>query len=118
MYIVDMARGAADADVFSAIADPTRRRMLDLLAEGERAVSDLVAAFSLTQPSISDHLRVLREVGLVRVRREGRRRLYQLNPGKLKELADWVATYSRFWDKRLDALGSYLDRAAGETGPE
>lgn len=105
-----MARGAADSDVFSAIADPTRRRMLDLLIEGERAVSELVAAFAIAQPSVSEHLRVLREVGLVEARREGRRRLYRINATKLRELADWLATYSRFWDKRLDALGSYLDR--------
>jgi DNA-binding transcriptional ArsR family regulator len=108
--MVPVARIPADEDPFAAIGDPTRRRILDLLAGGERPVKDLVAACSISQPSVSEHLRILRAVGLVATREAGRMRLYRLVPERMKEIADWVATYSRFWEKRLDGLRAYLDR--------
>lgn len=106
-----MSRRAAHADVFAAVADPTRRRILELLAAGEKAVKELAAAFQISQPSVSEHLRVLRDVGLVQARQDGRLRLYRLDAARMKEIADWAAAFSRFWDKRLDSLGEYLDRS-------
>jgi DNA-binding transcriptional ArsR family regulator len=105
-----MSRALAATDVFHAVADHTRRRILDLLADGERAVMDLVARFRISQPAISQHLRVLREAGLVRVRQEGRQRMYSLNPKHLRIIAEWVAHYERFWDVRIHQLGAYLER--------
>ena len=95
-------------DVFQAIADPTRRRMLGLLAERERPVMELVDHFDITQPSVSQHLRVLRDVGLVSIRKAGRQRIYQLNSGPIRNVADWVRQFERFWDERLDRLEGYL----------
>jgi DNA-binding transcriptional ArsR family regulator len=99
------------ADVYSAIADPTRRALLLRLAnEGERNVTELLAPLSISQPAVSKHLRILREAGLVRSRREGRLRLYEIEAGKLRQVYDWVAHFERFWDQKLDALGEYLDK--------
>src|SRR3712207_4930058 len=92
-------------DVFTAVAEPTRRVMLDLLAAGERPANDLVAAFpSLTQPAVSRHLRVLREVGLVTVRPDAQRRIYALRPERLAELDAWLQRYRHLWAGHLDAL--------------
>ena len=102
---------AADESVYTAIADPTRRAILDLLVSGERSVNELVEHFDVTQPAISRHLRILREVGLVRDRAEGRLRIYQLDPEPLSEVVDWLTAYDRFWRKRLKALGDFLDRS-------
>jgi DNA-binding transcriptional ArsR family regulator len=99
----------ATGDVFQAIADPTRRRILELLAESERPVKELGAPFRMSLPAISQHLRVLREAGLVRERRDGRHRQYRLNPEPLRDVADWVGRYQRFWEQRLRALERYLD---------
>ncbi len=104
---------SAAAAVFRAVGDPTRRSILDLLANGECTVSELVARFGVSQPAISQHLKVLRSAGLVSQRREGRLRHYRLEPAPLREVYDWVAHYERFWDDKLSALGTYLD----ETGP-
>jgi DNA-binding transcriptional ArsR family regulator len=112
-----MTRGTADSDVFHAIADPTRRRLLELLAERERAVTELVDAFAISQPSISQHLRVLRDVGLVETRQSGRHRLYRLQAGKLKEVSDWLTLFERFWEAKLDRLLDYLDRSQREPPP-
>lgn len=109
-----MPRALAHADPFRAIADPTRRALLDLLQDGERPVSELAARFDATLPAISQHLKVLREAALVSERREGRQRLYRVEPGPLREVSDWVAQYERFWRGRLAALGRYLDAAAAE----
>ena len=95
---------------FRAIADPTRRGVLDLLAEGERPVNDLVRRFRMTQPALSQHLRVLRQAGLVAQRRVGRERLYRIRPKQLKLVADWVARYERFWQRKLRDLGDYLEK--------
>jgi len=101
---------AADAHVYAAIADTTRRAILDLLAEGPRSVNELVEQFDVTQPAISRHLSILRSVGLVDVRTEGRQRIYEFNPEPLSEVVDWLSAYDRFWRKRLRALGEYLER--------
>jgi DNA-binding transcriptional ArsR family regulator len=102
--------------IFFAVSDPTRRRILDLLLVSECSVSDLVRPFRISQPAVSQHLRILREAGLVRVRRRGRERRYRLRGGQLRAVYDWVAHYERFWNAKLHALGAYLDRnAAGET---
>jgi len=97
-------------DAFRAIADPTRRTVLDLLSAGERRVSDLVGRFRMTQPAMSQHLRVLRRAGLVIDRRVGRERLYRIHPMELKPVADWVGQYERFWKRKLRALGEFLEK--------
>ncbi len=99
-----MARAATTADAFNAVAEPRRREILDVLARGERPVSDLVRSLGLAQPQVSKHLRVLREVGAVTVREEGRRRLYRVNGRALKPIHDWVKSYERMWAERLDEL--------------
>ncbi|HEY1016221.1 MAG TPA: metalloregulator ArsR/SmtB family transcription factor [Herpetosiphonaceae bacterium] len=104
-----MARAATTTDAFNAIAEPRRRQILDLLAAGERSVNDLVAALGLAQPLVSKHLRVLREVGLVRARDDGRQRLYRLNGPALKPIYDWITPYERTWNERFEALDELLD---------
>jgi DNA-binding transcriptional ArsR family regulator len=99
-----MARAATTTDAFNAVAEPRRRGILDALAAGERAVNELVAELELAQPQVSKHLKVLREVGLVKVREEGRKRLYRLNGAPLKSIHDWVKGYERLWDERFDEL--------------
>jgi DNA-binding transcriptional ArsR family regulator len=104
-----MARAATTADAFNAIAEPRRRQILDALAGGERAVNDLVAELGLTQPQVSKHLAVLRSVGAVQVRGEGRRRLYRLNGAALKPIHDWVKEYERTWNERFELLDDVLE---------
>jgi DNA-binding transcriptional ArsR family regulator len=104
-----MARAATTADAFNAVAEPRRRQILDLLADGERPVNDLVRVLGLAQPQVSKHLRVLREVGAVDVRDEGRQRLYRLNGHALKPIHDWVKNYERTWSERFDRLDLVLD---------
>jgi len=101
---------APDLPVFRAIADPTRRAILDLLMAGERAVNDLLASFKMSQPAISQHLKVLRDAGLVAERRAGRQRLYRLEPAPLKAVHDWTAHYERYWTQKFTDLGDYLDQ--------
>ena len=96
-------------DAFNAVAEPRRRQILDLLAGGEAPVNDLVARLGLAQPQVSKHLRVLREVGLVDVRDEGRQRMYRLNGQTLKPIHDWVTAYRRSWEERFEALDEVLD---------
>jgi DNA-binding transcriptional ArsR family regulator len=103
-----MARSPTTADAFNAVAEPRRRQILDLLAQGERPVNDVVAALGLAQPQVSKHLRVLRAVGLVSVRGAGQRRLYQLNADRLKPIHDWVKAFERFWHESFDRLDEYL----------
>ena len=107
--ISGMARAATTADAFNAVAEPRRRLILDVLAGGERPVNDLVRELGVTQPQVSKHLRVLREVGAVEVREEGRRRLYSLNGRALKPIHDWVKTYERTWSERFELLDDVLD---------
>jgi DNA-binding transcriptional ArsR family regulator len=104
-----MARAATTTDAFNAVAEPRRREILDLLAGGERSVNDMVALLGLAQPQVSKHLRVLREVGLVDVRDEGRQRLYRLNGRALKPIHDWVKAYERTWNERFDVLDEVLE---------
>ncbi len=103
-----MARAATTTDTFNAIAEPRRREILDLLSNGERPVNALVAATGLTQPQVSKHLRVLREVGAVSVRDRGRQRLYRLDPAALKPVHDWVRDYARLWEDRFTGLDAVL----------
>jgi DNA-binding transcriptional ArsR family regulator len=107
--ILPVARAATTADAFNAVAEPRRRQILDLLVGGERPVNDLVRRLGLAQPQVSKHLRVLREVGAVDVRDEGRQRLYRLNGHALKPIHDWVKNYERAWSERFDELDVVLD---------
>jgi DNA-binding transcriptional ArsR family regulator len=115
-----MARAATTADAFNAVAEPRRRLILDLLAGGERPVNDLVALLGLAQPLVSKHLRVLREVGLVNVRDDGRQRLYRLNGHALKPIHDWVKNYEQSWSQRFDrldaVLGELIEEEYGDGG--
>jgi DNA-binding transcriptional ArsR family regulator len=109
-----MARAATTTDAFNAVAEPRRREILDVLAGGERPVNDLVRVLGLAQPQVSKHLRVLREVGAVDVREDGRRRLYRLNGRALKPIHDWVKDYERTWAERFDQLDVVLDELTQE----
>jgi DNA-binding transcriptional ArsR family regulator len=104
-----VARAATTADTFNAIAEPRRRQILDVLARGERPVNDLVAELGLAQPQVSKHLRVLREVGAVDVRGDGRRRVYRLNGQALRPIHDWVKDFEQTWSERFDRLDAVLD---------
>jgi DNA-binding transcriptional ArsR family regulator len=94
---------------FDVLAEPTRRRILDMVRDRERSVGDLVESLSVSQPGVSKHLRVLREAGLVDVRHDAQRRLYRLRAEPLAEVDAWLAPYRRFWTGRLDALERHLD---------
>jgi DNA-binding transcriptional ArsR family regulator len=107
--ILAMARAATTADAFNAVAEPRRRQILDVLAGGEHPVNDLVRLLGLAQPQVSKHLRVLREVGAVDVRDEGRQRLYRLNGPALKPIHDWVKNYEGLWSERFDHLDVVLE---------
>jgi DNA-binding transcriptional ArsR family regulator len=96
-----MARAATTSDAFNAVAEPRRRDILVFLADRERPVSEIVAALEVEQPSVSKHLRVLRQVGLVRMRREGRRKLYQTNAAAIRPLHEWAGEFERFWRHTL-----------------
>ncbi len=104
-----MARAATTADTFNAVAEPRRRQILDVLMGGERSVGDLVDVLGLAQPQVSKHLRVLREVGAVDVRGDGRQRLYRLNGPALKPIHDWVKRYERTWSERFDLMDEVLE---------
>ena len=104
-----MARAATTTDAFNAVAEPRRRQILDALAGGERPVNDLVRVLGFAQPQVSKHLRVLREVGVVDVRHEGRRRLYRLNGHGLKPIHDWVKNYELLWSERFEELDVVLE---------
>jgi DNA-binding transcriptional ArsR family regulator len=100
----------AAATTFDVLAEPTRRRILDLLLEGERSVGELVGRLKLSQPGVSKHLRVLRDAGLVSVRGDAQRRIYSVHPGPLSEVDEWLEPYRRLWSGRLDGLEEHLDR--------
>ncbi len=97
------------APAFEVLAEPSRRRILDLLRDDERSVGELVDRLPLSQPGVSRHLRVLRDAGLVNVRREAQKRLYAVNPEPLAEIDAWLAPYRRLWAEKLDALQDHLD---------
>jgi DNA-binding transcriptional ArsR family regulator len=104
-----VARAATTADTFNAVAEPRRRQILDELMAGERSVGDLVGLLGLAQPQVSKHLRVLREVGAVDVRDEGRQRVYRLNGAALKPIHDWVKRYEQTWSERFELLDDVLE---------
>lgn len=110
---IDMA-GTAGDEIFVAIAHPVRRALLDRLASGEQTVSTLAEPFPISRPAISQHLRVLREAGLVEEQITGREHRYHLRPERLRVVRDWLRTYERFWRQRLEALGEYLDSEGRE----
>jgi DNA-binding transcriptional ArsR family regulator len=99
----------AMTSTFAVLAEPNRRRILDLLRERERPVGELVAALRVSQPAVSKHLRVLREAGIVAVRVDAQRRLYRVRPEPLREIDAWLNPYRALWDERLDALERHLD---------
>jgi len=113
-----MARAATTTDAFNAVAEPRRRELLDGLVDGERAVNDLVRLLGISQPQVSKHLRVLREVGVVDVREDGRRRLYRLNGPALKPIHDWVKAYERTWSERFEQLDVVLEELKKEEGDD
>ncbi len=103
-----MARSSTTSDVFNAVAEAHRREILDALITGEKAVGAIVDDLSMSQPQVSKHLRVLSEVGLVRCRADGRRRLYRLDPARLRPFQRWLAQYERVMNDRLDRVDDYL----------
>ena len=113
-----MARAATTSDAFNAVAEPRRRQIIDLLARDERAVGELVEALGLGQPQVSKHLRVLREVGLVDVRDQGRQRLYSLNGPALKPIHDWVKGYEQLWSERFELLDDVLEDLKSQEQPD
>jgi len=113
-----MARAAATADVFNAIAEPRRRAILDVLIGGEKAVGTIVDDLSLSQPQVSKHLRVLSEVGLVRSRADGRRRLYSVEPERLQPFHEWLAKYEQALNARLDRMDDYLKELQRQGDPQ
>lgn len=116
-YDFSVARAATTADAFNAVAEPRRRQIIDVIAAGERSVNDLVAVLGLPQPLVSKHLRVLREVGVVVVRDEGRQRLYRLNGIALKPIFDWVKDFELMWSERFTRLDVVLAELQ-QTGTE
>ena len=113
-----MARAATTTDAFNAVAEPRRRQILDALATRERPVNELVRLLGVAQPQVSKHLRVLREVGAVEVREEGRQRLYRLNGRALKPIHDWVSGFERSWTERFDQLDVVLEDLKGQQEQE
>jgi DNA-binding transcriptional ArsR family regulator len=107
-----MSRVATTSDAFNAIGEPNRREILNYLALQERAVGEIVATLELEQPSVSKHLRVLRDVGLVRVRRDGRRMMYRTNAEAIRPLHEWASTFERYWSHQLDRV---KEQAEAET---
>jgi DNA-binding transcriptional ArsR family regulator len=104
-----MPRAATTSDVFNAVAEPRRREILDLLASEERPVGEIVAALGLGQPSVSKHLHVLRNVGLVHVRREGRNVLYRTNAEAIRPLHEWTGTFARYWSRQLTRIKEHAE---------
>lgn len=105
-----MARSPTTSDVFNAIAEPQRRRIIDFLAQGERSVNDIAEALHLKQPQVSKHLRVLSEVGLVSARGAGRQRLYSLNSERLRPIYEWVTPFERSWRESFERLDELLEK--------
>jgi DNA-binding transcriptional ArsR family regulator len=111
-----VARSSTTSDVFNAIAEARRREILDALIPGEKAVGAIVNDLSMSQPQVSKHLRVLSEVGLVRSRAEGRRRLYSLEPARLRPMHEWLAKYEQALNERLDRMDDYLKELQEQEG--
>jgi DNA-binding transcriptional ArsR family regulator len=113
-----VARAATTSDAFNAIAEPQRRRILTLLGERERPVGDLARELGMTQPGASKHLRVLREVGLVRVRDAGRERMYALDARGLRPVQEWVGGFERYWNETFERLNTYVREMQVEEAQE
>ena len=113
-----MARAATTSDAFNAVAEPRRREILNYLALQERPVGDIVATLGLEQPSVSKHLRVLRNVGLVHVRRNGRRKLYRTNAAAIRPLHEWTSTFERYWRHQLDRVKDRAEAKMKKLRPE
>ena len=113
MYYLGMARAATTSDAFNAVAEPRRREILNLISLQERPVGDIVDSLGLEQPSVSKHLRVLLEVGLVNVRRDGRRMLYRTNAEAIRPLHEWTETFERFWHHQLKGVKERAERKSG-----
>jgi DNA-binding transcriptional ArsR family regulator len=116
MYFLIMPRAPTTSDAFNAVAEPRRREILSLLVLGERPVGEIVIALRLDQPSVSKHLRVLRDVGLVRVRRNGRHKLYRTNPEAIRPLHEWASTFERYWRNQLNRVKERAERNAESSG--
>ena len=112
LYCVGMARAATTTDAFNAIAEKRRREILNLLAKREMSVGDLVDSMEVSQPVVSKHLRVLRQVGLVRVREVGRYRMYQLNAKELRPVFAWIQSFEKFWDHQLGSVKARSEKRA------
>ena len=117
IYVQAVARSSTTSDVFNAVAEPHRREILDALIGGEKAVGAIVNDLPMSQPQVSKHLRVLSEVGLVTSRAEGRRRLYRLEPARLRPFHEWLAKYEQAWNERLDRMDDYLKELQGKETP-
>ena len=113
-----MARAATTSDAFNAVAEPRRREILNYLALQERAVGDIVNTLGMEQPSVSKHLRVLRDVGLVHVRRQGRHRLYRTNAEAIRPLHEWTSTFERFWRHQLSRIKERAEARMAELGKQ
>jgi DNA-binding transcriptional ArsR family regulator len=113
-----MSRAATTSDVFNAVAESRRRDILSFLAASEKPVGDIVAALELEQPSVSKHLRVLRDVGLVRARRDGRQILYRTNAEAIRPLNEWSATFARYWQHQLIRVKERAEKMADESSPD
>ena len=113
-----VARSSTTLDVFNAVAEARRRDILDVLIAGEKAVGTIVDDLSMSQPQVSKHLRVLSEVGLVRCRAEGRRRLYRLEPARLQPFHEWLAKYEQAWNERMDRMDDYLKELQQQGEPQ
>jgi DNA-binding transcriptional ArsR family regulator len=113
-----MARAATTSDAFNAVAEPRRREILNLLALRERPVGDIVATLGLEQPSVSKHLRVLRNVGLVRVRRNGRQKMYRTNAEAIRPLHEWSGTFERYWQHQLNRVKERAEAKANKRPPD
>ncbi len=109
-----MPRLASSTDVFLAVADPTRRAILDRLRRGSAPVNELASGFRMTRPAVSRHLRVLRQARLVREKRSGRQRIYQLEPARIREVASWAEEYRRFWQHNITRLKRHLEQSSEE----
>lgn len=109
-----MHRQAAHSDVFSAVADPTRRAILDRLRKGPSPVNELASGFRVSRPAISKHLRILRTARLVHEKKEGRQRIYELEPARIQEVAKWAEEYRRFWHQNITSLKRHLEQSPEE----
>jgi DNA-binding transcriptional ArsR family regulator len=113
-----MARAATTSDAFNAVAEPRRREILNFLAWQERPVGQIVATLGLGQPSVSKHLRVLREVGLVRVRRDGRQKLYRTDAEAIRPLHEWTSTFERYWQHQLNRVKERAEAKMKKVQPD